>query len=199
MRMNKLNKKQITALYILTTAIFLCLIGAFVVLRSDSNKQKQNSKVDTTEEAKQTENTGSDVGQEASGEGTMSVDAMLSELTPRLGLAASSKLDMEKIAYYYEVEEADLEECGGVIGDVALADEIVIMKASDESKVAAIEAGAQKRLASQKNSFQDYIPEQFKRLDDAQVVVNGRYVLYVCSDDVEGIVEAFKSYTNNVQ
>lgn len=42
MRMNKLNKKQITALYILTTAIFLCLIGAFVVLRSDSNKQKQN-------------------------------------------------------------------------------------------------------------------------------------------------------------
>lgn len=199
MRMNKLNKKQITALYILTTAIFLCLIGAFVVLRSDSNKQKQDGKVNTTEEIKQAEDTGSEVQQEASGEGLMSVDAMLNELAPKLGLTASSKLDMEKIAYYYEVEESDLEECGGVIGDVALADELVIMKAADESKVAAIEAGAQKRLASQKKSFQDYIPEQFKRLDDAQVVVNGRYVLYVCADDTQSIVDAFKGYTDNAQ
>ena len=197
--MNKLSKKQITALYILTTVIFLCLVGAFVVLRSDSNKQKQDGTAKTTEEAKQEESTRGEGQQEASAEGTMSVDAMLNELTPKLNLTASSKLDKEKIAYYYELEEADLEECGGVIGDVALADELVIMKAADESKIAAIEAGAQKRLASQKNSFQDYIPEQFKRLDDAQIVVNGRYVLYICCDDEQSIVDAFKSYTDSAQ
>lgn len=197
--MNKLSKKQITALYILTTVIFLCLVGAFVVLRSDSDKQKQDTTAQTTEEAKQEESTGSEGQQEASAEGTMSVDAMLNELTPKLNLTASSKLDKEKIAYYYELEEADLEECGGVIGDVALADELVIMKGTDESKIAAIEAGAQKRLASQRNSFQDYIPEQFKRLDDAQIVVNGRYVLYICCDDEQSIVDAFKSYTDSAQ
>ena len=197
--MNKLSKKQITALYILTTVIFLCLVGAFVVLRSDSNKQKQDGTAKTTEEAKKEESTSSEGQQEASAEGTMSVDAMLNELTPKLNLTASSKLDKEKIAYYYELEEADLEECGGVIGDVALADELVIMKAADESKIAAIEAGAQKRLASQKNSFQDYIPEQFKRLDDAQIVVNGRYVLYICCDDEQSIIDAFKSYTDSAQ
>lgn len=198
--MNKLNKKQITALYILTTVIFLCLVGAFVVLRSDSEKQKQDTTVRNTEDTRQAENTqGGEQPTPDANEEAMSVDAMLQELSPKLNLTSSSKLDKEKIAYYYEVEEADLEECGGVIGDVALADELVIMKATDESKVAAIEAGAQKRLASQRNSFQDYIPEQFKRLDDAQIVVNGKYVLYVCCDDEESVVDAFKSYTGNEQ
>lgn len=196
--MNKLNKTQITALYILTTVIFLCLIGAIVVLHSDSKKQEDTARTtqEVTEEEPQPD-ASADGQQPTEEESTMSVDAMLSELAPMLNLTASSKLDMEKITYYYELEEADIEECGGIIGDVALADELVIIKAVDESKIPAIEAGAQKRLASQKISFQDYIPEQFKRLDDAQVVVNNNYVLYVCCDDVQGVIDAFMGYTGS--
>ena len=79
--------------------------------------------------------------------------------------------------------------------DVALADELVIMKAKDASGVAALEQGAQKRLESQKASFQDYIPEQYKRLEGAQIITYGNYVMYVCCDDAGAVVEKFMSMT----
>lgn len=188
--MNKLSKKQLIALYVLTAIIFICLIGAFVVLRKDSRKLDTIETTKTTQQqAGDTEDTGS--LKEA---GNMSVNDMISELTPMLGLTTTSSLDAEKIAYYYEVKEEDMEECGGVIGDVALADELVIMKARDEAGAAKLEKGARKRLESQKSSFQDYIPEQYKRLNDAQIVTADNYVLFVCCDNVDGVVSKFQSF-----
>ena len=191
--MNKLSKKQLIALYVLTAVIFVCLIGAVVVMRQNAGKQDQTQKQPdvTTQQKAQTEEAGESAGENEA----KSVADMLTELTPMLGLSTTSSLDGEKIAYYYEVKEEDMEECGGVIGDVALADELVIMKAKDASGVAALEQGAQKRLESQKASFQDYIPEQYKRLEGAQIITYGNYVMYVCCDDAGAVVEKFMSMT----
>ncbi len=188
--MKKLSKKQIVALYILTAVIFVCLIGAILILRRDSVEQQQASSAKTSNTTES-----SDTQSEDTAETVEEVTAadMINELTPMLGLPSTVPLDADKIAYYYDLEEEAMAECAGVIGELTLADELVIIKAKDEQSVPIVEKGANNRLESQKSSFQDYIPEQFKRLEKAQIVTSGQYVMFVCSDDSDAIVDKFKS------
>jgi hypothetical protein len=193
--MKKLNKKQIVALYVLAVIVLICLIGAFVVLRQDSQNARANDRSESVaQQDSDTEETQSDTSQtdSATAAGTLSVADMVNTLAPMLGLSETSALDKDTITYYYDVQEDAVAECAGVVGDVALADELVIMKASSSEQVSELEEGAKQRLQSQKDSFQDYIPEQYKRMDNTKIVTSGDYVIYVCSDSSDEIVAKFE-------
>ncbi|MCR4716918.1 MAG: DUF4358 domain-containing protein, partial [Lachnospiraceae bacterium] len=196
-----------TILYIMLAIIIVCMIGAIVVTISgkkgnDESSSKTTEIAKTTEasdgkdsadkeDAKDTDDADDSKSSDDSANDTATeskVDSMISELTPMLGLPEIVDLDASKIAYYYELEESDFVAAKGVIGDVALADELVIIEAND---VDTVKAGAETRLESQKSSFQDYIPEQFKRLNDTQIVTAGNYVMYVCNDNASDIVNKF--------
>ena len=188
MKMKKLSKNKIVALIVLTVIVFVCLIGAIVFIVTNGSKNDEASK--TVTETTQSENEVSET------QGEMSVSDMVLKLTPKMNLVEVTSLDADKIAHYYEVQTSDFAEACGVLGDVALADELVIMKAADADKVEALKAGAEARLESQKKSFQDYIPEQYQRLNETQIVVEGDYVMFVCSDAADSIIEEFQTMVN---
>ncbi len=213
--MNNLSKKQVTALYVLVAIVLVCLVGAIIVVVRGGDKggsTKTASKPAISTEAKDSDVGKDDIdanvksndeikdGDEApeAGDivGSSDIDSLMSELVPMMGLAKTVELDASKVAYYYELDESDFSNAKGVIGDVALADELVIIEAKDASGVDKIKAGAEGRLKSQKSSFQDYIPEQFKRLDGAKIVTAGNYVMYVVSDNADKIVDKFNEKLN---
>jgi hypothetical protein len=213
--MNNLSKKQVTALYVLVGIVLVCLIGAIIVVVRGGDKGgevKNTAKTVATTEAENADAGKDDIdanvksndeikdGDEApeAGDivGSSDIDSLMSELVPMMGLAKTVDLDASKVAYYYELDESDFNNAKGVIGDVALADELVIIEAKDASGVDKIKAGAEGRLSSQKSSFQDYIPEQFKRLDGAKIVTSGNYVMYVVSDNADKIVDKFNEKLN---
>ena len=184
-----MDKKQKITLGVLSVIVVVCLIGLVLVMsRGNENKAAEdNKKQETTKEAAGTDDT-SDVSE------AQTVEAWGEQTASKLGLSSTQTLDQEKIAYYYELEDADIAECSGVIADVALADELVVIKAASADRVDAVLEGAKKRLESQKESFKDYVPEQYSRLDGAVVEACGDYVIYVCSDHTDEIVSDFETF-----
>lgn len=189
--MKKMSKKQMVALYVLSAIILICLIGAIVMLAKESGNHDSASK----NEATKTEvSEVSETTKENTSEQNVVVDNapdLLAQLAPMLNCTSTTSLDEDKITHYYKLKSEDLSDCAGVIAGVELADEIVVLKAKDGNHDT-LKAGAEYRLDSQKKTFQDYEPEQSKRLESAQIVTAGDYVLFVCADDADRIVAKFK-------
>lgn len=185
--MNKLSKGQMIAVYVMTAIIAICLVGVVIMIRNDNKKQSTPAQSSAVTEVQSDATATPDVA------GAKTVNEMVTELKGKMNLPESTTLSPDKITHYYELADGDAAELNGIVGDVALADELVIMKAADSSKVAALEAGANARLESQKKAFQDYIPEQYQRLEGAKIVVQGDYVMFVCSDNADAIVDQFRT------
>ena len=76
------------------------------------------------------------------------------------------------------------------------AEEVAVFEATDEDTAIQMKENVQTFLDDQGESFQDYIPEEADRVENAVLVQNGNYVvLCVCGtpDDAQSIIDkAFK-------
>lgn len=63
------------------------------------------------------------------------------------------------------------------------AEEIACMEGTDEEAAKVIEKGLNKRIETQKSSFENYVPEELKRLEKAFVIRKGNYVYLSVSGD----------------
>lgn len=69
------------------------------------------------------------------------------------------------------------------------AEEIACFEAVDEKAVEDIKKGIEDRLVFQRASFQNYVPDEVKRIDKAVTVVNGNVVVLVISDNPDKATE----------
>ena len=73
-----------------------------------------------------------------------------------------------------------------------MAEELLIVKLRDVSQQETVRAAAEKRIATQKTTFEGYGPEQFALLSDHSVVeVRGNYVLFVVNERSAAARDAF--------
>lgn len=63
------------------------------------------------------------------------------------------------------------------------AEEIACMEGTDEEAAKVIEEGLNNRIKTQKSSFENYVPEELKRLEKAFVIRKGNYVYLSVSND----------------
>lgn len=62
-------------------------------------------------------------------------------------------------------------------------EEIFLAKASSDDAAAKLEGLCADRVASQKSSLENYVPEAIPRLDGATTVRQGQYVIFVVAND----------------
>ena len=72
------------------------------------------------------------------------------------------------------------------------AEEILIIKLKDSSQAEAVTAAVNKRLETQKSSFEGYGIEQFDLLEDHILDVQGNFILYVVHPEASKAAQAFK-------
>ncbi len=72
------------------------------------------------------------------------------------------------------------------------AEEILIVKLKDSSQAEAVTSAVNKRLETQKSSFEGYGIEQFDLLEDHILDVQGNFILYVVHPDASKADQAFK-------
>lgn len=72
------------------------------------------------------------------------------------------------------------------------AEEILIVKLKDSSQAEAVTSAVNKRLETQKSSFEGYGIEQFDLLEDHILDVQGNFILYVVHPDASKVDQAFK-------
>lgn len=118
-------------------------------------------------------------------------DTLASEVTYEDSLEV---LDEEVAGVYFELEDDVTTSL--YMGSGSTAEEVAVFAASDEETAKKQLSHVQDFLDDQKESFQDYIPEEAKRIDDAVLVQRGKYVILCVSADSakaeEIIEEAFK-------
>ena len=72
------------------------------------------------------------------------------------------------------------------------AEELLIVKLSDMSQQDSVRAAAEKRLATQKTSFEGYGVEQFDLLTNHSILeVRGNYILFVVHNSCDDALKAF--------
>lgn len=90
------------------------------------------------------------------------------------------------------ITEDEMDEfTGGICADGVKQDQIIYIKAKDESKVEDIKAKLQTNLDSIYNVVQNYDPKQKANIENAKVEVEGLYVSLVISADSEQIRSIF--------
>lgn len=106
-----------------------------------------------------------------------------------------SELSEEDITNYVTVED-------GVKGVMYMssgstAEEVAVFTAPDEATASTMKNNVQEFLNDQKTSFEDYIPEEAQRIDDAVLVVNGNYVILCVSGDSDKAQEIIDNAFKN--
>lgn len=106
-----------------------------------------------------------------------------------------SELSEEDITNYVTVED-------GVKGVMYMssgstAEEVAVFTAPDEATASTMKNNVQEFLNDQKTSFEDYIPEEAQRIDDAVLVVKGNYVILCVSGDSDKAQEIIDNAFKN--
>ena len=104
-------------------------------------------------------------------------DGVLSSVTFNEYLeSVSQDIEVKRLG----LDESLVEECAAYAGTKAVVDEIAVLKTTDAKKaVEQVEA----YVASQKESYASYKPDEIIKLEDCVIKSVGDYVIYVASAD----------------
>ncbi|BCJ95963.1 hypothetical protein acsn021_35320 [Anaerocolumna cellulosilytica] len=94
-----------------------------------------------------------------------------------------SEIDLDTAKNIYEVEEAEITDYSIYVSSGATAEEIAVIGCKDSNSVKIVEEAFETRVENQKTSFQDYVPEELKKLDKAVIIKKGNYVVFSVSND----------------
>lgn len=111
-------------------------------------------------------------------------------VTKEDGMTKGTTQDLKK---YYGLNANDYD---GIMlyipDDVMSVNEILVVKLKDKSQAETVEKAAEKRLSTQKSSFEGYGAKQTKLINSAVLDDRGNYVILVISEDADAIYAAFK-------
>ena len=83
----------------------------------------------------------------------------------------------------FKLSDGDYSDIAYYTASAAVAEEILVVKASSESKVSTIVNGMNSRKEAQIEDYASYVPEEVPKLNSATVFTDGLYVVYcVCAD-----------------
>lgn len=122
----------------------------------------------------------------------MDAQALANELMDKVGFVDELNLiSHEMVSKLYGI--ANAQEAYVYMGSGATAEEVAVFKFADEQSAKDGLAKAQQRIASQKDSFANYIPEEVARLDNAVIKQSGEY-LAVCVSEGSTAAEIISRY-----
>ncbi len=105
-------------------------------------------------------------------------------------------IDDETLSVLYGIDPADvLEDYRGALAQLNVhGDEILVLKVK-EGKMAEAEAGIGQRRDDLEATWSRYLPEVYEMVQNARVVKNGSYLLFVVSEKPEKAAAAFDEMT----
>lgn len=107
-----------------------------------------------------------------------------------------NQLDDTMLANFYpSVDLSKLEEyVVYVSGTGSTAEEIALFEVKSAEDAQMIQAAVDERLTDQKIAYQDYVPEEMVKIENAVVKTGGNYVLVVLCDETDKAGEILSGY-----
>lgn len=183
--------KKIYSIFVLIFALCLAVVGC----SNESNDKKEEApKVSLEEmttaikeqmaEDMKAQGAGEDVLVDGNLQSYIEVDLM-NEKDP------STPVYLEKM----KLNKEEIEE--GVVLAAMMninSDEIILLKSKDEANVKSLKEALEREKEIQIKTWEVYLPDQYEKVKNNVIKTNGKYLLYVTSEDPEKLVEIFDSY-----
>ena len=194
--MKERNNKMKKLLLFAMTAVLAFSVCACSGEKKDSasdNTQSQAA-VSADDVSADEESTADDVSETAS---PADLGAAFEKVKAQVDLPEEmSDFSAKRLERVLGITEDEIEEfAGGVCTDGVKQDQIIYVKAKDESNVADIQEKLQNNLDSIHNVIEKYDPKQKANIENAKVETNGLYVSLVISPDAEAIKSIFSEVT----
>lgn len=123
---------------------------------------------------------------------TKSFEEVAGNVEANLNNDSIVKMNTQALKRYYGLNSADYD---GVIlymsKESISAEELLMVKAENDRQIQKIKEAVQERIDDRKNSFEAIAPEQVKVLDKARVLVRGKFVFFVVSEDAQVYIDLF--------
>ena len=115
-------------------------------------------------------------------------------VTETIDMTNMLKAENQMVKRLYGLDPAAFESCILYYPTTnMMAEEVLIVKLSDMSQQDMVRAAAEKRLATQKTTFEGYGVEQFDLLSNHSIIeVRGNYVLFVVNKNCDAALKAFR-------
>ena len=107
-----------------------------------------------------------------------------------------SELAESRFETIYAVNKEDISDWAAYVSTGATAEEVAVLEAKDEAAAARVKQAMEQRIADQKESFEDYVPEELVKLGNPVLEIKGRYVLLCICDDPAQARSAIDSLFN---
>mgnify|MGYP003317031969 CR=1 FL=1 len=103
----------------------------------------------------------------------------------------ASELTADDLIDYYGIEADKVADCAAVQDACGYKDEIVIIKAVDDTSAKEIADLLNEHIEYQKESMKNYDPAQYEILGSSEVITNGVYVAMFISAEQSTMAEIF--------
>ncbi len=105
-----------------------------------------------------------------------------------------SSIDLDTAAMIFNFSEVSITNGAVFESSGATAEEIVVLECATAKDADAAKAALEARIADQKESFTDYVPQELVKLDKAVIVENGNYAILSVSDEPDKAMEIIEDY-----
>lgn len=125
---------------------------------------------------------------------TIDVNAMAKDMAEQVTYQDQIALiDGDMAGMMYDIPEG-VENVAIYMGSGATAEEASVFEAKDEETAKKMKTVAEEHIKNQRAAFEDYIPEEVKKLDKAIIEQEGRYVAVCVTDDTENAQKVIDGY-----
>lgn len=96
----------------------------------------------------------------------------------------------------YSIDKENVSDACAYFSTGATAEEIAVVTAAGKAEADGIEEAYRKRIESQKEGFENYVPGELVKLESPAVIRTGNSVIMVVCDDSEKAREVVSEYLN---
>ena len=162
----------------------LCGCGSQADTTSDTVSEAPASQVETASAADETESAA------PADNSASSLQEVYADIASQVELPEMIELNDKLLMRYYGLSaDVAADFAGGVDSSGVGQDEIVLIKAADESNVAEIEQALQTRYDSKLAQQENYNADEAEKIRNCKVETNGLYVTLIISNDADKITE----------
>ena len=103
-------------------------------------------------------------------------------------------LEDKMVANIYNLDEEKLaEKTVRTSATRATAEEVSVFKVKDAADVGMVQDAINERIEDQKIAYENYVPAEMAKINNAAVYTNGSYVILVMADDTSKVEELFQA------
>ncbi len=170
----------------------LCLCGC----GDKSTEAPSQSSAQSTAEVSsaQQESAVSAGGEENAAESSSELKGVFAQVKESVELPEMAELNDKLLERYYGLSSDEVSDyAGGVASSGVNQDEVVLIKAADDSQVETIRAALQTRYDSKLAQQENYNADEAEKIRNCEVAVNGSYVTLIISNDAAAISDIVNS------